>query len=731
MATGIVNRLTSGFAPFLLLLPPLLVSLHWMSTATQNSAQSTRFFSVLLIVNGFGLVLMLGLIGLNIYQLVRQYRTQAAGSRLTARMVGLFAALAVLPVGVVYYYSLQFLHRGIDNWFDVRIEQALDDSLELSRASLDQAMRERFRQTQQMMNALGSVQDGNLAVALGDERAKYGAMELTLASISGQILASSNAGNTLTVPELPGEDVLLQLKQGNNYVGLDPLRDRGLHIRAVVTAPGGSPFLLQALYPIPDRISNLALGVELAQQQYRELSYLRNALKQSFTLTLSLVLLFSLLSAIWAAFFSARRLTAPIGDLVAGTRAVADGDYNQRLPLSSNDELGFLVKSFNAMTRRVARSQRQLEDQRTYLEAVLGSLSSGVLSLDSEGRLRTSNPVAARILGCDLDSVHELPFSEIAKRQPHLAGFTDMVCRHQKETPESWEEELTLFGATGRQILLCRGTPLASSRGQQRGHVVVFDDITTLIQAQRDAAWGEAARRMAHEIKNPLTPIRLSAERLRHKYLHTLPESDARVLDRSTNTIIAQVETMKAMVNAFSDYARPPKMAPEPVDVVALVEEVVDLYRNNAVSAEIELDLSPGTPQILADRGRLRQVIHNLITNALEAMHDSPERRLTITCRCGAETPCSSVIMEFGDTGPGFPENIRGQLFEPYVTTKPKGTGLGLAIVKKIVEEHGGIIQPEATKSGGGLVRLRLPVENRTLLVSSPAESPLLAAEKN
>ncbi len=715
MATGVLKRITFGVVPFIVLLL-LLVSLHWMSDATQNSASSKEIYSSLLLFNAIGLVVLLGLIGANLYKLVQEYRTGAPGARLTLRMVVLFVSLAVAPVSVVYYYSLQMLHRGIDSWFDVQIDQAMEDVLQLSRASLDLQMRERLKLTESMLRQLRQIPQSLLAISVDEQRTEYDALELTLLGKNAQIIATSSASHSMLVPNRPGEDILLQLRRGNNYVGLDPIRDEGLHIRVVVKTAEGTPLILQALFPLPEHMSTLAVAVQEAYARYKELAYLRQALKYSFTLTLSLVLLFSLLSAIWAAFFSTRRMTAPIRALVEGTQAVAHGDYDKRLPLARKDELGFLVSSFNDMTRRLAqardeaaRSQRQEKEQRAYLEAVLGSLSSGVLTFDCDRKLRTANRVAAEILDVELLPLLGDSLASIAEKQPGLAPFITALDAHLTREDRMIPEQTTLSTAGRRKVLMFRSKPLSSADGLQTGHVVVFDDVTALIQAQRDAAWGEVARRLAHEIKNPLTPIQLSAERLRHKYLKIMGQEDAQVLERSTITIIQQVEAMKEMVNAFSEYARPPQMKPESLDINQLLQGVLDLYRNTPNGVEIHTQLDENAPPIEADPGKLRQVFHNLVKNALESMQDTPNACLTVFTRCRGDHTGPYVEIEVRDNGPGFSEDIQGKVFEPYVTTKPKGTGLGLAIVKKIVEEHGGTVWAENPAGGGGSIVLHLP----------------------
>jgi PAS domain S-box-containing protein len=437
-------------------------------------------------------------------------------------------------------------------------------------------------------------------------------------------------------------------------------------------------------------------------------------------LTLSLVLLLSLLTAVWAAFYAARRLVAPIRTLAIGTRAVANGDYSRRLPLPSHDEFGVLVQSFNDMTSKIALaqeqarySQQQVESQRAYLEAVLERLSSGVLALDGQQVLRTANAAAGHILGVELNEMIGRPLSALAEHHSHLAQFVKALSGPLAEGQQEWREEITLFGAGGRQVLICGGASLPGITESGSGYVVVFEDVTTLIQAQRDAAWAEMARRLAHEIKNPLTPIRLSAERLRHKYLKTMVPAEADLLDRSTHTIIQQVEAMQEMVKAFSEYARAPKLERRSLDLNVLINEVLDLYRDH-VPVQWELRLQTGLPAVEADVGRFRQLLHNLFKNALEALAERNDGRITISTQCVEESGFTLVELRIDDNGPGFPAALLGRLFEPYVTTKPKGTGLGLAIVKKIVDEHGGMIVAENTPDGACVV-IRLPLETATL----------------
>ncbi|RLJ20168.1 two-component sensor histidine kinase [bacterium endosymbiont of Escarpia laminata] len=698
-----------------LLLTLLLTSLHLMSSAVQNSAELSRYFVPLLVVSITGMFILLGLIIYNSIRLIRQYARQRPGSRLILRMVVLFSAISLAPVGVVYYYSFGFLQAGIDSWFDVDIDRAMEDARELGQSALGLNQRLLLKYTEQLLNSIDDQSETALSLAIAELRQQSGAVELALTDPGGQIIAYANVDPTVLAPGVPDSAIRQQLRTGNDYVALEHGKD-DLMIRVAVRDPLNRPFILQGLYPTSTRISGLSEKLELAYNRYKELAYLRQSLKWNFSLTLSLVLLFGVLSAIWAAFFTARRMVAPIANIAAGTRAVAEGDYDRQLPVPHRaDELAFLVASFNAMTRRIAqardqadRSQREVEGQRAYLETVLGSLSSGVMTFDATRNLQTANPAAGKILGSDLGRLIGVQLQELALESPVLRQFVEILQTPLLNPDEEWKGEVTLFGGEGRKVLICRSTPFAQPNGRN-GHIILFDDVTALIRAQRDAAWGEVARRLAHEIKNPLTPIQLSAERLRHKYLHTMPEQDARVLDRATHTIVQQVEAMKEMVNDFSEYARPPQMKAKPLQADRLISEVVDLYRGLDKEICLDVSLQAGTSQIEADSLRLRQVVHNLVKNAQEAVAGQDDGCVSVSTQIIEREDHAFFEMRVQDNGPGFSEEMLQHLFEPYVTSKPKGTGLGLAIVKKIVEEHGGIIWAENC-SDGACLTLQLPV---------------------
>jgi nitrogen fixation/metabolism regulation signal transduction histidine kinase len=701
----------------------MLAALLMMSEILQNSERFGDYYSLLLAMSAIGLVVLIVLIAINLRSLMVQLRQRAPGIRLTVRMVAMISVLAVTPVLILYYFSLSFLHRGIDNWFDLRVEEALDDSLELSRLALELRMKEILRQSKQIADGLAETTNAAIPFEIDEFRLRVGAEELMVLTRQGGFIASSVGDTSSIVPERPDEAILFQIQQGSSYVGLDTVGSMGLSIRAVVEIPEvgvePDPRFLQALFPFSARVNTLAGSVESAYLKYQELSFLREQLKFSFILVLTIVLLFSVFSAVWAAFYSARALASPIRDLAQGTQAVAAGDYSTQLPVPGKDELGFLVASFNEMTRRIAvardaaaQSQQHAEEQRAFLEAVLSRLSSGVLVLDGEKRVRTANISSGNILGAGITTLVDKSIVEITGMYPYLEPVMQLIDSRLDRRSGEWREQVTLFGTSGRQILMCSGTSLLVP-GQPAGivHVIVFDDITALIQGQRNAAWGEMARRLAHEIKNPLTPIQLAAERLRQKYLAAMGPEQAEILDRLTNTIIQQVETMKDMVNTFSEYARPPVIAPEYINLNELVREVIDLYANLDPGADIRLELAAELPATMVDPGRIRQVLNNLLKNAFEASAGRDRTTLKASTSHVSETGLEFIEIRIRDSGPGIPEDIISTIFEPYVTTKQKGTGLGLAIVKKIIDEHNGLVWMENNRDGcGACAVIRLPV---------------------
>jgi len=665
-------RNTASIVALLLL---LIVSLYTIGDATSHSATFGRYYNWLLAGNAIGLVVLLVLIVVNVYKLIVQYRLKAVGSRLTTRMISIFVLLTIIPVSVVYYFSLSFLHRGIDSWFDVGIETALEDSLQLGRSAIDLRKRDALGKARSIATEIGEVDSDILIVYLDGVREQHGANEVTLYDHLNSIIASSSIDSTELPQALPVSEIG-DLDVDRPYLNLveDPVYGLAIQIVMLVqsldaTEPSRT---LQARFPFTDRINELTVGVQEAYERYKQLSVLRDPLKTSFTMALSIIWLLSVLSAIWLAFVAARKLVAPINDLVEGTKAVAAGDYERQLTLSGNDELGFLLRSFNTMTRKIARSraiavqsQRMEALQKNYLESVLEQLTSGVLTIDASGFIKSSNAAACSIFDIDSSAFNELNMGEVVVRYPTMAPFFDTVQSHLSQSGE-WQDELVLFVQGGKKILRVRGTTLLSEVDEQQEQVIVVDDLTELIQAQKESAWSEMARRLAHEIKNPLTPIQLSAEHLHHK--------------------------LSGAVSAEKQ---------------AMLEQIAVLYHQDNSEVRIDLKLDKSIPEIEVDDVRLRQLVHNLIKNSLETLEGKGWIKLETACIEKSGRQWIEFTVE--DSGKGIADEVAQNLFDPYVTTKTSGSGLGLAIVQKIADEHGGSVRVDRAKQGGARFSVLLP----------------------
>jgi nitrogen fixation/metabolism regulation signal transduction histidine kinase len=709
-----------------------LAALFLLTQTVQQSDDFDRLQDIILAINLVGgVILFLILIG-NLWRLLRDYRENVPGAKLKARMVGMFVGLAVLPLLVVFYFSTQFINRGIDSWFNVQVEEGLDNAMALSRAAIEFRKRQHLLATTRVAQRLTTVADRQLVFELSMLRRESGASEMAIYADNNRVLARSTDSVVATLPKPLTDEVAMQMQQNRPFVSLEPLGTGNVEIRTAVAYSHRVNRVRQsrtilAHYPVDQRLGSMINSVEESYSQYQQLVFFREDLKDLLTLTLAFVLLLSLLAAIYGAFVLSRRLVAPIQDLVAGTRAVAMGNFDTRLPTPSRDEIGFLVSSFNDMTQRLATARREaslsqalVEAERLNLEVILARLSTGVLALEADLRIRTANQAAGSILGITLENRAGEALRDVAESSPLLEQFVDVACVHLDAGETEWREQIVLRGEVGRRVLTCACTTLPGDDDNAAGYVIVFDDITALLQAQRDAAWGEVARRLAHEIKNPLTPIQLSAERMRRKYLNTMDEEEAQVLDRATHTIVQQVEAMKEMVNAFSDYARAPDMDISRFDLDKLAHEIVDLYRSQESNVEIVLTSDPTMPLVEGDQGRVRQILHNLIRNAVEALEGSNDGRIDVQIGAAEFDEVEVVQIRVEDNGPGFQSDSISQIFDPYVTTKPKGTGLGLAIVKKLVEEHVGSIRAKNRSEGGAMITIRLPLNEaaRELMIA-------------
>ena len=696
-----------------------LTALMLLARSTQNSSEFGRLQPWIVLLNVIGVVALIALLVRRLWLLVRDYRNHVPGSRLTARTVLIFGALVIAPLLIVYFASLQFLDRGIDSWFRVEVRAGLKDALVLSRSALDLRVQAESRRTALLARALEGRSIAQIQARLDQARRADAAREIVLYGDSGRILAASLRNPLADVPLAPPTNLVRTVTARQTYVSLEPQAKGRYVIRVgvplVLPANGGGVRYLMALYPVPARLAELSDAVQRAYSRYGNLTALRGPVRYSFTLTLTLVLLLAMLAAIHGAIYFAEHLARPVQDLIAGTRAVGKGDFETRLALPSRDEIGFLVVSFNEMTQRLrrahdeaTRSQQAVERERERLAIILARLSTGVLAIDRNLVVRMANRAAGGILGADFSAAGGRSLAALSAGNERLAQFVAALAVRFARGRDEWREQIEL-GKSGRTVtLMCACTPLPGESGDM-GYVIVFDDITALLAAQRDAAWGEVARRLAHEIKNPLTPIQLSAERLRRRLLALLSPPEAEILDRATHTIVQQVESMQPMVNAFSEYARAPEMRVSRFSLNQLVTEVADLYRSQEGHVAIVLDLDERLAAIEADRGRVRQILNNLLTNAIEALESRPDARVEIATRLEGHGS-SFALVSVCDNGPGFKSELLDRIFDPYVTSKPKGTGLGLAIVKKIVEEHGGRLEADNLPEGGARIRVALPV---------------------
>jgi nitrogen fixation/metabolism regulation signal transduction histidine kinase len=700
-----------------------LAGLGLLTQAMQNSGTLGRWHDLILVANVLGGLALAGVLVVNLVSLAVASRRKVPGAALKLRLLVAFAAIATAPVLVVFLVAVQFLHRGIETWTDDSIGPELERSLQLSRTALDPLLRDALEDTRAAGERLAGLPEGRMIEELPAIRARAAAQEMTVFARNYRIVATSSEVTPGSLPVLPSEDVLLQLPRSGSYVAVEPDGGGRLRVRAAVTlgsppAPPGELLIVQALYPVSGQLGALAGSVQKIYTRYGESLFLREPLESGFTVALGVVLLLALFTALYGALVFARRLVAPIRNLVAGTRAIAAGDLDTHLPVPSRDDIGTLVESFNEMAARLnqaraeaERNAGQIDRARASLAAVLARLTSGVIAVDGGRCLRMANDAADEILHAGLKAAAGSSLEELSRAYPHLGRFFEACEMRGRASPEGWREQLVLGGeGGGRRTLMCSAAPLPLEGGT--GYVLVFDDITGMLQAQREAAWGEVARRLAHEIKNPLTPIQLSAERIRRRYLGTLPAAEAEILDRATHTIVQQVEALRDMVNAFGEYARAPEVSFAPLDLNRLVREVADLY-HGPQQPELRLALDENLGSIEADAVRLRQLLHNLIRNACEALEHTVGARVDIgTARVMAEG-APAVEIGVSDNGPGIDPALLERIFDPYVTSKTRGTGLGLAIVRRLVEEHGGTILAANLPGGGARVTVTLPVSQQ------------------
>ena len=673
------------------------LGLFLLATASGDTGLLERHYPLLVALNAALAALLAGLVAYQLVAFARRYRARVFGARLTLRLLTRFAALAVLPGLLVYAVSVQFLTRSIESWFDVKVDAALEGGINLGQQAIDQMMLELHGKARTLALDVPEVPLGQLPARLERLRAQVSVEEVVVVSANGRLIASASHDVSKLVPELPGRDQLRQARANRGHNTIDLAGGRPVALRVIV--PLDSQGLaeearfLQLRNSVPSSFARSAEAVEAAYRDYRELAISRDGLKRIYVVTLTFALLMALFVAVAVAVTQSNLLAEPLANLEPATQAVARGDFSRETPVTSRDELGVLTESFNSMTRQLAEARRVVESNRAALEAakahlenILANLSAGVLVFDHERRLTISNHGATAILSDELESFAE-------RMRENFAEHGD----------RDWQLDLALKDG---KTVHARGARLPQPSGG--GFVVVFDDITQLIQAQRATAWAEVARRLAHEIKNPLTPIQLSAERLEMKLAERLSREDAETLRRATGTIVNQVSALKAMVDDFRDYARLPAPAPTRLDLNALVRDVLALYENSSVP--IAKRLCEDLPPVWADAAQIRQVIHNLVQNAQDSLENARQSGAGAAIEVRTELAGDKVRLAVSDNGGGFPEELMARIFEPYVTSKPRGTGLGLAIVKKIVDEHQGSVAIENRPSRGASVSVFLPL---------------------
>ncbi|MEH6456910.1 MAG: ATP-binding protein [Cocleimonas sp.] len=709
-----------------------------LGISTKNPNQSSTINTWLIPLNISVLVILSSLIIYNVLKALKHLRSKRAGSRFTLRLMYAFSLLTVLPVLVVSYFSMNFIGDRIDNWFDVKIEGALDDSLELARNSLEVRMRQHLFNLERVGNALSRVDQLDYSSFIDQQTKTLGAYEIVLFGSNQRVLVYSSEEAGTLLPRFPTESIIRKLSTRDYMYQLEPVGEDGLFSRVAISiSPNNNrnKLILTALFSFSDKERILADNVQDTYTQYQEISYQKDLIKKGFRITLLLIMLLSMLFSIWAAFIYSIRLTKPVRNLLEATQAVASGDLQKKLEVDKNDDFSLLARSFNLMTARLsnaqeesAASQLQVQRQHDYLTTVLGSLTSAVITLNNDFAIRRINTAAEKLFDITLLDFKGKSLKKMASQTEGLLPFYGAVmpyllksAKSDNESDKDWQIEITLILEHVKHNLVCRGLVLPELIDGELGYVLVIDDISEMIQAEHDAAWGEVARRLAHEIKNPLTPIRLSAERLQHRLKPKLDGESAELLERMSNTIVHQVDSMKNMVDAFSEYARTPDLTLSNININGLIREVVELYRINQANAEITLNLD-GSPILNIDGDRIRQLMVNLIKNALDAMYENNQsddntnhNNSSVLTICSVVEPTpeggKQYKLTLSDNGPGIDKELLPNLFEPYKTTKTKGGGLGLAIVKRIVEEHDGRVLAKNNKDQGASIHVYLPYE--------------------
>jgi nitrogen fixation/metabolism regulation signal transduction histidine kinase len=698
-----------------------LVLLFLLTQATGNRELYERNYARLLVLNIAVAALLLVVIGWIMLRLYLRVRQGRFGSRLLVKLAAIFALVGLLPGLMIYGVSYQFVSRSIESWFDVKVEGALDAGLNLGRATLDAMALDLANKTRQAATQLSQTPDGMAALALERLRDQLSASDVVLWTAGGQVISSVGDSRFKINPERPAaqlfrnartQRVATQIEgleeQTGSASAASPLVPVGrIQALALVNSANlallGEARFLQVIQAIPATVVANAIAVQEANREYQERALARDGLRRMYIGTLTLSLFLAVFGAVLLAVLLGNQLAKPLLVLADGVRQVALGDLTPKAALQGKDELGGLTRSFADMTQQLSdarsavhQSMSQVDAARANLQTILDNLTAGVIVLDGVGRILSSNPGATRILRAPMGAYQGRLLAEV----PGLALFakdvnaqfadflSDARTPHgQEQWQQSFELNTAMLGAPDSAItLIARGAKMPGSQE----FLLVFDDVSEMVSAQRAQAWGEVARRLAHEIKNPLTPIQLSAERLEMKLTGKLLEPEQALLTKSVKTIVDQVDAMKRLVNEFRDYARLPAAELKPLDLNALVSDVMQLYSSDNAISPVQTDLDPAAPLIKGDAQQLRQIIHNLVQNAQDAQEATPGSVVTLKTDY-ARSPGSAgrVRLTVRDNGSGFPEHILKRAFEPYVTTKVKGTGLGLAVVKKIADEHG------------------------------------------
>ncbi len=695
-----------------------LVLLFLLTLATRNRVMYEENFTWLVSLNiGVAALLFLVILWMAV-RLARRWRQRKFGSQLLLKLATIIGLVGVLPGLLIYFVSYQFVARSIESWFDVRVESALNAGLNLGRTTLDTLSSDLSTKTRMAADELSRMPQTAAVLALERLRENLAANDIVLWNESGQALASAGISRFDLSPQRPAADLLRNVRTQRVIARIEGLEEAetpedtdqamtyNAHILvvAVVTAPGfgfgGEPRYLQVTVPLPSALVADALAVQVANREYQERALGREGLRRMYIGTLTLALFLAVFGAVALAVLLGNQLVRPLLVLAEGMKEVAQGNLAPKLELTARDELAGLTRSFAHMTQDLAdarsavqRSMSQLDASRANLQTILDNLTAGVIVLDAQGHVRSANPSATRILraplqahiGQVLTAVQGL--EDFAQRI--LQSFEQFLSDEEAHAQGHWQQSFELQSAAAHAMPAQSPGVTLIARGALLPHgerLLVFDDVSDMVSAQRAQAWGEVARRLAHEIKNPLTPIQLSAERLAMKLQGRMLPADQALLDKSVRTIVDQVDAMKRLVNEFRDYARLPAAQLVPLDLNVLVQDILALY--DAAVIPVRTELSNDCPKVKADPQQLRQILHNLIQNAQDAMSGRPGAEVLLRTRRSGSG--AWVRLSVVDQGPGFSEPILKRAFEPYVTTKAKGTGLGLAVVKKIMDEHGG-----------------------------------------